>query len=387
VSIPITKPFFGDEELAAVQKPIESGWVVQGEYVAEFERLFGDYTGAAHSVATSSCTTALQIALAALGVGPGDEVVVPAFTWISTANVVEVLGAKAVFCDVDLATFNATAETMAPHVGPNAVGLLPVHLFGVCADLDPILELARSRGLWVVEDAACALGAWYRGRHAGTFGEAGAFSFHPKKSVTTGEGGMLTTGSDDLADAARSLRDHGASRSDFDRHHERGAFLLAEYRRLGLNFRLTDLQGALGCAQMRRVEWILGERRRVAARYDELLADVEWLIPQRVPDDQVHGYQSYVCLFAPDEPTLDNLDRLHERRNALMAQLEQRGIATRQGTHAAALQQYYVDRYGISPADFPNAALAERLSLALPLYPQLTDAEIELVVDELRSAF
>ena len=187
VTIPITKPLFGDEELRAVQRPLESGWVVQGPYVAEFEQKFRDYTGAAHAVATSSCTTALQIAMVALGVEPGDEVVVPGFTWVATANVVAERGGKPVFCDVDLTTYNVDVAQLETLVTERTVGLVPVHLFGLAADLDPILELARSRGLWVVEDAACSLGGWYRGRHTGTFGDLAAFSFHPRKSITTGE--------------------------------------------------------------------------------------------------------------------------------------------------------------------------------------------------------
>lgn len=381
--IPITKPYFGDEERLAVQRPLESGWVVQGPEVERFETLFADYTGAPHAVATSSCTTALHVAVAALGVQPGDEVVVPAFTWVSTANVVEHLGGRAVFCDIDLATFNATPDVVANAVTERTVGLIPVHLFGLCADLAPMLDLAGTRGLWVVEDAACALGASYQGRHAGTLGDAGCFSFHPRKSVTTGEGGMVTTAREDVAATCRSLRDHGSSRSDYERHSEDGGFLLSEYELLGFNFRLTDIQGALGCAQMERVEWILERRRAIAARYDEALAEVEWLRTPTTPDGYVHGYQAYVCLFAPDEPSLANVDELHRRRNLLMARLEQRGIATRQGTHAAVLQDVYARRYDIRPEQFPNAYLADRLSLALPLYPQLTDAEQETVVEAL----
>ena len=383
MTIPITKPFFGDEERLAVQRPLESGWVVQGPEVGRFEAVFAEFTGAPHAVATSSCTTALHIAVAALGIEPGDEVVVPAFTWVSTANVVEHLGGRAVFCDVDLETFNAPPDAMANAVTERTVGLIPVHLFGLCADLAPTLELAQAQGLWVVEDAACALGARYHGEHAGTLGDAGCFSFHPRKSVTTGEGGMVTTARDDVAATCRSLRDHGASRSDYERHSGDGGFLLSEYELLGFNFRLTDIQGALGCAQMERVDWILERRRAIAARYDEALAGVEWLRTPTTPDGYLHGYQAYVCLYAPEEPSLANVAELHRRRNRLMARLEERGIATRQGTHAAVLQDVYARRYDIRPEQFPNAYLADRLSLALPLYPQLTDAEQETVVEAL----
>jgi dTDP-4-amino-4,6-dideoxygalactose transaminase len=383
VTIPITKPVFGEEELRAVQRPLESGWVVQGPYVAEFEEKFARYTGSEHAIATSSGSTALQVAMAALGVGPGDEVVVPGFTWVATANVVAERGATPVFVDVDLATFNLDVTALDAAVGERTVGIVPVHLFGLAADLDAVLELARRRSLWVVEDAACSLGGWYRGRHTGTFGEFGAFSFHPRKSITTGEGGMLTTGRGDLGALARSLRDHGASRSDFHRYEEPGAFLLSDYERLGFNYRLTDIQGALGSAQMDRLEEILEGRRRVAARYDEALAGLEWLRLPVVPDHAVHGYQAYVCLYAPEEPSYRRIEALHERRNRLMKSLEREGIATRQGTHAAVLAGQF-RRFGVRPEDFPRSVAADRLTIALPLFPQLTEEEQDHVIEALR---
>jgi perosamine synthetase len=384
MTIPITKPVFGPEELRAVQIPLESGWVVQGPFVRQFEEEFALFTGAQFSIATSSCTTALHIAVAALGLKPGDEVIVPAFTWVSTANVVEYLGAKPIFCDIDLRTFNIDTGQIAALVTPRTVGIIPVHLFGLCAEMAPVLEVARRYGLWVVEDAACAFGAWYHGRHAGTFGETGCFSFHPRKSITTGEGGMITTQREDIDRLARSLRDHGASRSDLTRHEGRGAFLLAEYNHLGYNYRMTDLQGALGCAQMERAKWILAERARCARLYDEVLAEVNWLRTPEVPEGYVHGYQAYVCLFCPDEPSLYNVERLSRWRNELMLRLEAKGIATRQGTHAPVLVGYYAQKYGLHPEQFPRAYLADRLSLTLPLYAQMTDAEQGLVCHSLQ---
>jgi perosamine synthetase len=385
--VPIVKPSIGSEEADLVRESIESGWVVQGPRVAEFERRFASYIGSDRAAGTTSCTTALHLAVAILGLKPGDEVIVPAFTWVSTANVVEYMGATPRFCDVDLGTFNLDVAQLESLVGERTVGIIPVHLFGLCAEMGPVLKLAERHGLWVVEDAACALGAWQDGRHAGTFGDLGAFSLHPRKSITTGEGGMLTTQSAEWDEEARSLRDHGADLSDLRRHEEPQAFLLSDFNRLGYNYRMTDLQGALGCAQMKRVDWVLDERRRRAAHYDEALGEHDWLATPVVPEGNTHGYQSYVCLFRPEEPSLDSLDRLWERRNAVMTQMERRGIATRQGTHAAALTAYYSERYGIDRRDFPAAAIAERLSLALPLYPDMTDEEQELVLAELGSAF
>ena len=380
--IPITKPVFGPEELEAIQRPLETGWVVQGPYVAEFERRFSAYVQSPHAVATSSCTTALHLAVAALGLKPGDEVIVPAFTWVATANVVEYMGATPIFCDIDPRTFNIDVTRLASLVGPRTVGVIPVHLFGLCADMDPLMEIARVHGLWVVEDAACGFGAWYHERHAGTIGEAGCFSFHPRKSITTGEGGMITTASDDLDRLGRSLRDHGASRTDLDRH-ERAGYLLSEYNLLGYNFRMTDIQGALGCVQMDRADAVLSARRARAARYDRLLADVTWLERPFVPAGLVHGYQSYVLMFRPDGASIENVEALSARRNQLMARLESMGIATRQGTHSPILQGYYRNRYSLSPAAFPFSVFADRLSISLPLYPQMTDDEQDRVVEAL----
>jgi perosamine synthetase len=386
VTVPITKPFFGPEERRVVQLPLESGWVVQGPFVKQFEATFSAFTGAPFSVATSSCTAGLHLAVAALGLTARDEVIVPAFTWVSTANVVEYMGAKPVFCDIDLRTFNIDPYQIESLITPQTVGIIPVHLFGLCADIRCILEIARKHDLWVVEDAACAFGAWYQGQHAGTFGEFGCFSFHPRKSITTGEGGMITTPRADLEELVRILRDHGASRSDLARHHEKAGFLLAEYNHLGYNYRMTDIQGALGCAQMDRAEWILAERSRRARLYGDMLADVEWLQTPTVPEGYVHGYQAYVCLFRPEESTVDNVERLHRQRNGLMAWLESKGIATRQGTHAPVALRYYAEKYGLRAEQFPNAYLADRCSLTLPLYVQMSDTEQALVCESLQEA-
>jgi len=372
MTIPIARPLLGDAELAEIGRALESGWVAQGPRVAEFERRFAAFCGARHAVATTSCTTAMHLGVTLLGAGPGDEVLVPAFTWVATANVVEYVGATPVFCDIDLESFNVDPAALEAAVTPRTVGMIPVHLFGRCADMEAVGALARRHGLWVLEDAACAFGTrTTEGRHAGTLGQAGCFSFHPRKALTTGEGGMLVTDDDALAERARVLRDHGASRTDLERHGARGGFLLPEYEELGFNYRMTDLQGALGCAQMERAEAILAERRRLAARYDAALAGLEWLRLPKVPPGEEHGWQAYVCLYGRDG------------RDALMAALEDEGIATRPGTHAPVETALYRRRYGLRGGQFPNAHLAERQSLALPLFAGMTDAEQDRVIDAL----
>ena len=387
MKIPITKPFFGSEEMRAVQLPLESGWVVQGAFVKEFEEKFSAFTGAPFSIATTSCTTGLHVAVAALGLKPGSEVIVPAFTWVSTPNVVEYMGAKPIFCDINLNTFNINTKQIKSLITARTVGIIPVHLFGLCAEMDPILEIAKKHHLWVIEDAACAFGGWYQGNHAGTFGEIGCFSFHPRKSITTGEGGMITTAQPEIDHLSRILRDHGASQTDFDREAIKSVFLLSDFNHLGYNYRMTDIQGALGCAQMGRAKWVLSERSNRAHLYDEMLKGMEWLELPEVPNGYIHGYQAYVCLFRPQEPTLKNVDRINRQRNDLMMRLEEKGIATRQGTHAPVIQGYYVEKYKLRPEQFPNAYLADKLSLTLPLYVQMTEAEQEFVCQNLREGF
>ena len=384
--LPITRAVFGAEEAAAIQEPLATGWVVQGPKVAEFEQKFSRYTGVQHSIAATSCTTALHLAVKALGLKPGDEVIVPGFTWVSTANVIEYEGGRPVFCDIDLRTFNIDVAQAATLITDRTVGIIPVHLFGLCADMDAVNALADKHGLWVVEDAACGFGAWIGDRHAGAFGDAGCFSFHPRKSITTGEGGMITTDNDDVARLCRSLRDHGATRTDHQRHAQKSAFLLAEYPVVGYNYRMTDFQGALGSVQMDRADAILDRRRALAKLYDERLQSIDWLRAPHVPAGYTHGYQSYVTLFAPEEPTLDNMAVLNESRNRVMQTLEDLGISTRQGTHAPVMLQVYRDKYGLRPEEFPNSIIADALSFTLPLAVQMRDEDIDIVVDELKAA-
>ena len=212
MNVPIARTSLLESEIQSVMEPLRSGWLVQGPKVKEFEDKWSTFTNASHSAAVTSCTTALHLSLAALGFGPGDEAIVPALTWISTANVVEHLGGKVVFCDIDLNTFNIDVKQLAEKINPKTKAILPVHLFGLSADMTPIIALARKHNLWVIEDAACGFGSRYKGQHVGTFGDAGCFSFHPRKAITTGEGGMVTTNSEELITRVRRLRDHGVSR-------------------------------------------------------------------------------------------------------------------------------------------------------------------------------
>jgi perosamine synthetase len=384
-SIPIARTHLLDAEVESVLEPLRSGWLVQGPKVREFEERWCAFTGAKHSIAVTSCTSALHLSLAALGFGPGDEAIVPAFTWISTANVVEHLGGKVVFCDIDLETFNIDPALIEDLITPRTKAILPVHLFGLSADMDAIREIAKKHNLWIVEDAACGFGATYRDRHVGTLGHAGCFSFHPRKAITTGEGGMVTTNDDDLAEKIRCLRDHGASVSDLQRHLGPRPYLLSDHGYAGYNQRMTDFQAALGSAQMLRADAIVAERRRLAKRYDDAFAGLSWLKTPATPHGLEHGYQSYPCFFQPEPVTVESIGRVNAARNEWMDRLQQAGISTRPATHAVHMLSYYRDKYHLRPADFPSAWAANDCSISLPLFHGLSDEDQDFVIEKVSS--
>ncbi len=383
MKIPIARTSLTEAETRSVLKPLRSGWLVQGEEVRRFESKWSAFTGAKHSIAVTSCTSAMHLSLAALDFGPGDEAVVPAFTWISTANVVEHLGGTVVFCDIDLATFNLAPGNIESAISQSTKALMPVHLFGLAAEMSPICRIAASNSLCIVEDAACGFGATYNGRHVGTFGDTGCFSFHPRKAITTGEGGMVTTEDDCLAERIRRLRDHGASMTDLARHKGPRPYLLADHPEAGYNQRMTDIQGVLGSTQMDRAKDILEERQLLAANYDQAFADLDWLQTPAQLTGHSHGYQSYPCLFQtePLEPAL--VPKVHEARNAFMDRLQQAGVSTRPATHAVHMLAYYRDKYGLAPESFPNAYAASQCSISLPLFCGMEEAEQVYVIEKI----
>ena len=357
--IPLTIPLIDDDDVSAVESVLRSGNLVQGRHVAQFEDAVASVVGVPHAVAVSSGTAALHLAMLALGVGSGDAVAVPTYSWPATANVVEAVGARCVFIDIEESTWAMSPRALAAVTEP-LTAVVPVHPFGAMADLAALA--AAAPGVPVVEDAACALGSTRDGRSAGSVGVLGCFSFHPRKAITTGEGGMVTTASGELADALRAWRNHG-----IDATSTPPDFVLP-----GLNYRLTDMQGALGVTQMAKLERAIDGRRAGAARYDELLAGTEIQPPSQVPRSQP-VFQSYVVVLP------EGVDR-----GRLIAGTAAAGVQTQIGTIAIPFTEYYRRTYAVDPGAYPvTARLADR-ALSLPLYPGIDLDDQRRVVDVVR---
>lgn len=375
-NIAIALPVTGEEEWNAVKEPLMSGWITQGPKVAQFEKQFSELHRVNHALAVTSCTTGLHLALAAMGVGPGDEVIVPAFTWVATANVVLHCGATPVFVDVDRSTFNMDVSQLAEKLTSKTKVIIPVHLFGLCVDVDAIKSIIPDH-VQILEDAACAAGAMYKSRFAGGLGDAASFSFHPRKSITTGEGGMVTTNDDALFDVMNQLRNHGATISEEQRHHGPKPYILPDFNLLGFNYRMTDLQAAVGVVQITKLQKFIDERAEWASYYCKELANIEWLSLPSEPVDGKHGWQSYVTYVDPDKAPMS--------RNDLMEYLQSQGISTRPGTHAVHMLDYYKSKFGFSEHDFPVARDCDRNSMAIPLHNRMTAEDYQYVIDVLQS--
>jgi dTDP-4-amino-4,6-dideoxygalactose transaminase len=373
--INVMKPLLGEEEAKALADVVASGWVAQGPKVKEFETLFAAGQSVRHAVATSSCTTALHLALVVAGIGPGDDVLVPSLSFIATANAVTYVGARPVFCDVDPATGNVTAETIHAALTLDTRAVIVVDQGGVPLDLDPIRELCDRHEITVIEDAACAVGSTYKGKPVGTRADIAVWSFHPRKILTTGEGGMLTTNRADWAARARTLREHSMSVSATDRH---GSVLAPPevYLEVGFNYRMTDLQAAGGIVQLGRLPEILQRRRDIASRYVAGLAGLRGL---RLVSDPPYGTTNYQSFW------IEVLPSFATSREGLMEKLADAGISARRGIMAAHRQPAYRWRDG------GNASLqhTERLNdrtLILPVFHDLSDEGLGRIISTIRAA-
>jgi perosamine synthetase len=373
-SIPVARPSFRKEEEAAVLEVLRSGWVSQGPRVAEFEKRFAEYVGAAHAVAVSSCTTGLHLALLAAGVKSGDEVICPSLSFIATANSIAYAGAVPVFADIDPATYNMDPRSIENLITTKTRAILAVHQVGLPCDLATITDVADAHGLAVVEDAACAIGSEYNGLRIGAPHAAMAcFSFHPRKILTTGEGGMITTADEQLAARLRRLRQHAMTVSDLVRHNS-SQVVTESYDEIGYNYRMTDLQAAVGLVQLRRLDDMLAERRRLAARYSEALATLGWITPPCEPVNCRHNYQSYMVMLRDEAPV---------SRDALMQYLLDRGVSTRRSVMATHREAPYWNPD--TNERLPNTNWAADHGLVLPLFYSMSEGEQDYVIQQLKS--
>jgi dTDP-4-amino-4,6-dideoxygalactose transaminase len=390
--LPITIPYLGEEEATAAADAIRSGWVSQGPKVAEFERAMAAYCGTAEAVAVSNCTTALHLSLVVLGVGPGDEVICPSMSFIATANSIRHAGATPVFADVDPQTYNLDPDAVEAAITPRTKAIMVVHQIGLPVDLDRFLAIGQRRGVKILEDAACAIGSRYRGVPIGGHSEMACFSLHPRKVITTGEGGMITTNNAEYAARLRLLRQHGMSVPDTVRHSAKQV-ITEQYVCLGYNYRMTDIQAAVGIEQLKRLDWIVERRRTLAHRYTDALTHRHtalrsplcalrslaptpppWLRPPFIPEYAQPNFQSYAVQLTEDAPI---------ERDELMQRLLDKGISTRRGIMLAHVEPAYADHP--QPQPLPHSESASARSILLPLYPQMTGDEQDQVIAALNA--
>lgn len=360
----LTIPFTDNRELEEVSKVLSTGYLTQGPKVAAFEQMVAQLVGSRYAFAMSSCTTALHLSLVVLDVGIGDEVLVADFTFPATANVVVQQGAIPVLVDIDLDTFTMNVDDLRSKITERTKAIIPVHAFGCSADMDPIMEVANDGGIPVVEDAACAIGTTYYDRHCGAIGVLGCFSFHPRKVITTGEGGMITTDDDDLADRIRLLRNHGGVRADN----------CYQYEAAGYNYRLSDVHGAIGVAQMGKLLTLIERKRTLAHQLTERLMDVSGIRTPADPPWGGHIYQSFVVLV---DKRLD--------RDQVIEDLRARDIETTLGTYAVHAQPFYQREYGYVSGQLANSHAAFTRTITLPLYPQMSEADLDTIATQLKT--
>lgn len=370
-SIPLSRPYLDESDAQAVADAVRSRWILQGPKVDEFEKLLGDFIGMPYSVACSSCTTGLHMALLIFGVGPGDEVLVPSYSYIATTNVVVHAGATPVFVDINPDTFNIDPIDLEKKITKKTKAIIAVDQMGLCADWDPIIKIAKKHKIKLLEDAACGLAATYKGKQAGTFGDIAVFSFHPKKAITTAEGGLIVTKDKEWAEYAQKLRAHGANISVAQRSKSK-TVMLEEFPIIGYNYRLSDIHAALGVSQFKKLKTILKKRIEVADRYTKAFVGHPVIIPPFVPDVCTHTFQTY-------QVRLKGFGG--KKRNMVMQKMLDLGIATRQGIPSAHLQAPY--KKLIPKTHLPHTELASEECLCLPTFTEFTKVDQERVIDSL----
>jgi dTDP-4-amino-4,6-dideoxygalactose transaminase len=374
--VPFHRPSIGEEEIAEVVDSLRSGWLTTGPKVERFQRQFAAAVSARHAVALNSATAALHLALEAVGVRAGDEVIIPAYTFTATGEVVTYLGARPVLADSRADTLNIDVSTIESRLTSRTKAIVPVHIGGQTCDMEPILELARARGLAVVEDAAHALPASYKGRPVGTLGDVTAFSFYATKTITTGEGGMVTTERDDYASRMKLMSLHGLSGDAWNRYTARGHWYY-EVVDFGFKYNMTDMAAALGLRQLDRMSAFQQRRGHIARRYNDSFSDLDTCCVPRDVGYGVHAWHLYILEL--------NLEALTVDRNDILERLRQKGVGT--SVHFIPLNRHpvYQRTYGYQPGQFPIAEAAFERACSLPIYPGMTDGDVDHVIDAVRT--
>jgi dTDP-4-amino-4,6-dideoxygalactose transaminase len=372
MKIPVAKPFLGKEEAQLAYDTILTNWVTQGPRVAEFEEKFAAYVGSKYAVAVSNCTTALHLAMIVAGVGEGDEVICPSMSYIATANCIKYVNAKPVFAEVNPVTYNIDADDVRKKITSKTKAILIVHQIGMPADIDAFRAICDEHNLILIEDAACAAGSGYKGKKIGSHSDLVCFSFHPRKVITTGDGGMVTTSNEAFYNRIKLLRQHGMSVNDRVRHLS-DKVIIEDHLEVGFNYRMTDIQAAVGIKQLERLDGIIEERRKIAHRYQKELADLSMIRLPEEPEGYFTSYQSFSIYLKP-ECLLG--------RNDVMQQMLDVGIATRRGVMTSHRESAYAEECkGLS---LPMSEDASDRSIVLPLYVPMSDEEVTYVIKHLR---
>lgn len=369
-SIAFAKPFFGIEEQQAAASTVASGWVVGGPRLKELEQLFAQRCETDHAVGVSSWTTGAFLVIKALGIGPGDEVIVPSLTFIASVNAIVHAGATPVFADVDRATFNVDPDAVAAKVTARTKAILPVDQIGLPCEIDRILEIAKNAGAVVIQDAACSIGSVFRDRPVGAYAPVTIFSMHARKVVTTGEGGMIVTSDEELATRLRILRHQAMSLTDFQRH-SGSPTDFESYPEVGYNFRITDIQASIGVVQMGKLDLMLARRREIAQRYISALSAMPAYVKPHVPSHTIPNWQSFQLMVASGGA---------EARNQVLRNLHAGGVSCRRGVMASHREPPYQDLN----AELPNTEHVADHALQLPIYPDLSEDDVNRVIDELQ---
>lgn len=370
--IPIAKPYLTEDEAKAAHDVILTGWVTQGPKVAEFEEKFAEYVGSKYAVAVSNCTTALHLSLIVAGIGKGDEVICPSMSFIATANAIVHAGATPVFAEID-AQFNIDLQHTESLITPKTKAILIVHQLGMPADIDAFKALCKLHNLFLIEDAACAIGSEYKGKKIGSHSDFVCFSFHPRKVITTGDGGMITTSNEAFAKRLKTLRQHAMSVNDLERHSSKKV-IIEEYPEVGYNYRMTDIQAAVGIKQLEKLDWIVAERRKIALKYTKELQGCKHLILPIEKEGQFSNFQTY-CITLQDSAPIS--------RDECMQQFLDKGIASRRGVMLIHKEK----SYSYINSELPISEAISSRTLVIPLYIGLTDEEQNVIISEIKTLY